>query len=101
MKGVASSGELLFQSWALLFSLLSLSASAQEFNYEVEKRIVERLQFYLGGPVATNQVIANFRENGGFANSMEASDRNVYLALAYSVSQPLVYYGLEDGTCPG
>jgi hypothetical protein len=23
------------------------------------------------------------------------------LALAFGVSQPLVYYGLEDGTCPG
>jgi hypothetical protein len=97
----AVSGGLLLQSLALLLSLFSMSARAQEFNYEVEKRIVERLQFYLGDPVATNQVIVNFRENGGFVNNMEAADRNLYLALAYSVSQPLVYYGLEDGTCPG
>jgi hypothetical protein len=98
---VASSGGLLLELLALLFSLLSLSASAQEFNYEVEKRIVDRLHSFLGDPVATNQVIANFRENGGFANNMEAADRNVFLALAYSFSQPLVYYGLEDGTIPG
>jgi hypothetical protein len=98
---VASSGGLLLQSLALLFSFLSLSASAQEFSYEVEKRIVERLHYFLGEPVATNQVIANFRENGGFLNNMEAADRNLYLAMAYSLPQPLVYYGLEDGTCPG
>jgi hypothetical protein len=98
---VASSGGLLLQSLALLFSLLSLSASAQEFNYEVEKRIVERLHSFLGDPVATNQLIANFRKYGGFANNMEAADRDVVLALAYSVSEPLVYNGLEDGTCPG
>ena len=97
----AFSGGLFLQSLALLLSLFSLSASAQEFNYEVEKRIVERLQFYLGGPVATNQVIAKFRENGGFANNMEAADRNLYLSLAYSLPQPLVYHGLEDGTCSG
>jgi hypothetical protein len=104
MKGVmwvVSSGGLLIQSLAFLFSFSSLSASAQEFTYEVEKRIVERLDSFLAEPVATNQVIANFRENGGFANNMEAADRNVYLALAFGVSQPLVYYGLEDGTCPG
>jgi hypothetical protein len=97
----AFSGGLLLQSLALLLSLFSLSASAQQFNYEVEKRIVERLQSYLGVPVATNHVIANFRESGGFANNMEAADLNLYLALAYGFSQPLVYYGLEDGTFPG
>jgi hypothetical protein len=86
---VASRGGLLLQSLALLLSLLSLSASAQDFDYEVEKRTVERLQFYLGDPVATNQVIADFQENGGVANNinMEATDRNLKLALAYSVSQ--------------
>jgi hypothetical protein len=84
---VASRGGLLLQSLALLLSLLSLSASAEELNYEAEKRILERLQFYLGDPVATNEVIAKFRESGGFANNIEAADRNLNLALTYSFSQ--------------
>jgi protein-S-isoprenylcysteine O-methyltransferase Ste14 len=98
---VASSGGLLLQSLALLLSFLSLSASAQEFTYEVEKRIVERLHYFLAEPVATNQVITNFRENGSFANDMEAADRNLFLALAYSFSRSFVYFGLEDGTSAG
>jgi hypothetical protein len=85
----------------LLLVARFIPSYAQQFNYEVEKRILERLEFYLGGPVATNQLIANFRANGVFRNNMEAVDRDQYLVIAYSVSQPLVYYGLEDGTCPG
>jgi hypothetical protein len=85
----------------LLLVARLLPSYAQQFNYEVEKRILERLEFYLGGPVATNQLIANFRTNGVFRNNLEAVDRDQYLGIAYSVSQPLVYYGLEDGTCSG
>lgn len=77
------------------------TTTAQFFNFEVEKRILERLDFYLGDPVAVNQLIDNFRTNGGFINQLKAPDRDLYLSLAYSVSQPLVYYGLEDGTIPG
>ena len=75
--------------------------NANYFNFEVEKRILERLDFYLGGPMNVNEIIHNFRFNDGFPNNMLASDRDLYLKLAYSVSQPLVYFGLEDGTCIG
>ena len=71
------------------------------FNFEVEKRVLERLDFYLGGPVGVNEMIHNFRSNDGFPNDMLAADLTEYLSLAYSVSQPLVYFGLEDGTCLG
>lgn len=73
----------------------------RQFNLEVEKRIRERLDFFLAGPVDTGRVLAGFRRNGGFPNNMDAADRDQFLALAYSVNQPLVYFGLEDGTCPG
>ena len=75
--------------------------NANYFNFEVEKRILERLDFYLGGPMNVNEIIHNFRFNDGFPNDMLAADRDLYLKLAYSVSQPLVYFGLEDGTCIG
>ena len=77
------------------------SGGANYFNFEVEKRILERLDFYLGGPMNVNEIIHNFRFNDGFPNDMLAADRDLYLKLAYSVSQPLVYFGLEDGTCIG
>jgi len=87
---------------ALLLWTLAVSLSnAQEFNFEVEKRILERLDFYLGGPVASVEVIKNFHENNGFAHDMDARDRDPFLTLAYSVSQPLVYMGREDGLCTG
>lgn len=84
----------------LLTSALSL-IEARQFNFEVEKRIRERLDFFLSGPVETSRVLSGFRRNGGFPNDMGAADRDRFLALAYSVMQPLVYFGLEDGTCPG
>ncbi len=84
-----------------LFGTFFLVADARSFNFEVEKRIRERLDFFLSGPVDTAKVLSSFRTNGGFPNSMEAADRDLFLKLAYSVTQPLVYFGLEDGTCPG
>jgi hypothetical protein len=53
------------------------------------------------GPRDTAKIISSFRKNGGFLNNLEAADRDHFLALAYSVTQPLVYVGLEDGTIPG
>jgi hypothetical protein len=88
----------------VLFALLTVAATTngqQQFNYEVEKRIKDRLGFYLGDPVASNLFLANYRDNGGFAFQLEAPDRDAYLATAYSLAQPLVYLGLEDGLCVG
>eukprot|EP00538_Stauroneis_constricta_P000553 CAMPEP_0119572284 /NCGR_PEP_ID=MMETSP1352-20130426/44544_1 /TAXON_ID=265584 /ORGANISM="Stauroneis constricta, Strain CCMP1120" /LENGTH=998 /DNA_ID=CAMNT_0007621969 /DNA_START=74 /DNA_END=3067 /DNA_ORIENTATION=+ len=79
----------------------SIFAGAQEFNYEVEKRVIERLSEFLGDPVAVNDIIFNFRKHGGFPHQMEAPDRDLYLKMAYSVSQKLIYYGLEDGSISG
>ena len=92
-------------SWVLVGNLLLLPlvvvVEGRQFNLEVEKRIRERLDFFLAGPVDTGRVLSGFRRNGGFPHNMEAADRDRFLALAYSVNQPLVYFGLEDGTCPG
>lgn len=85
----------------LLTLLLCLGIDAQQFNYEVEKRILDRLGYYLGDLVATNLFLANFRDNGGFPNDLKAPDRDLYLKIAYALDQPLVYIGLEDGQCTG
>ena len=88
--------------WVVGGFLLCLSSStAQEFNFEVEQRILERLDFYMGDPVEASTLIENFRTNGVFPNDLRAPDRDLYLPVAFGLSQPLVYYALEDGTIPG
>ena len=81
--------------------LMALARAQQPFNREVEKRILERLEFYLRDPVTTSQMIFNFRENGVFPNRLQAEDRDLYLGVAYGVQQPLVYYAREDGSISG
>jgi hypothetical protein len=90
----------LFVAWSVLASLFPI-ADSRSFNFEVEKRISERIDFFLSGPTETAKIISSFRRNDGFPHNMDAADRDLFLALAYSVTQPLVYFGLEDGTCPG
>ena len=81
--------------------LLVLASAQQPFNREIEKRILERLEFYLRDPVTTSQMMFNFRENGVFPNNLQAEDRDLYLSVAYGVQQPLVYYAKEDGSISG
>ena len=84
-----------------LLLFLTRSIDAQQFNFEVEKRIIDRLGYYLGDFVATNLFLANLRDNGGFPNDLKAPDRDLYLKIAYALDQPLIYIGLEDGLCTG
>ena len=49
------------------------------FNYEVERRVNERLDNFLGNPVAANLLTATYRENGGFQNDLKAQDRDAWL----------------------
>jgi hypothetical protein len=59
------------------------------------------LDYYLGDPVSSSLVISKFRKHKGFDHDMEIEDRDAYSKLAYSVSQPLSYYALEDGSFAG
>ena len=85
----------------LFCGILVTFVDAQKFNYEIEKRIRERLDFFLSAPMQTTGIISKFRRNGGFPNMMQAEDRDLFLQLAYSLPSPLIYFGLEDGACPG
>lgn len=96
-------GHLLF-SLGILFALFIPRALA-EFNYEVEKRVLERIDDYMNGPRIANGITAKFRANGGFPHDLQARDRDAYLRFCYSMMQEfkfaLLYYGLEDGTFLG
>lgn len=85
----------------LLVLAVALFPVNAEFNYEVEKRIVDRLSYYMSQAVDTNKIISNFRYSGGFPNNLAASDRDAYLVLDNSLPMPLIYYGLEDGSITG
>jgi len=85
----------------LLILVIAPSPADAEFNYEVEKRIVDRLTYYMSQAVDTNKIISNFRYSGGFANNLAAPDRDAYLVLDNSLPMPLIYYGLEDGSITG
>ena len=84
----------------LVLAVAHFPANA-EFNYEVEKRIVDRLSYYMSQAVETNKIISNFRYSGGFPSNLAASDRDAYLVLDNSLLMPLIYYGLEDGSITG
>lgn len=86
----------------ITFQTISVQA---EFNYEVEKRVLERIDEFLNGPIIANGLTSNFRANGGFLHDMDAPDRDAYLRFEYSLLQEIqmdmLYYGLEDGTFMG
>ena len=83
----------------------SLHHALAEFNYEVEKRVLERIDDYMNGPRIANSITANFRTNGGFEHNMDSRDRDAYLRFCYSLMQKfkfdMLYVGLEDGTFIG
>lgn len=84
----------------LLLPLLTLvvpKTNAQQFNYEVEKRIRDNLNFFLGQPLANSAFVASFFNDNGFPHQLTAPDRDEYLKVAYSQSKPHVYYGSEQG----
>jgi hypothetical protein len=90
---------------AILWAWLIVVVANAEFNYEVEKRVVERIDDFLNGPRTASGIIEKFRTNGGFAHNMDARDRDMYLRLAYALQQEylfdLIYVSLEDGTFIG
>ena len=88
-----------------LLCLSTLTGVQAEFNYEVEKRVLERIDDYMNGPRIANGISAKFRTNGGFPHDMDARDRDAYSRFSYSLMQEfkfdMMYVGLEDGTFMG
>ena len=66
---------------------------------KVERRVVDRLRYYMDQAVDTNRLLANFRFSGG--NDYAPSDRDTYLRLNHALPLPLIYYGMEDGSITG
>ena len=83
----------------------SSASSSSFFNYEVEKRVLERIDDAMTNPVVATGLQSKYRANFGFNNFIAAQDRDEYLKLSYSLLQELrvdlVYFGLEDGTFMG
>ena len=87
----------------LLTTLTSVAPAA--FNYEIEKRVLERIDDFMNGPQLANSISAKFRTNGGFPNDMDSRDRDAYAKFSYTLMQEfkfdMMYVGFEDGTFIG
>jgi len=79
---------------------------AAEFNFEISRRVHEKLSQYMNDPRLIARTISEYRINHGFPHDMTAPDRDAYLRLndALMVLYPhfeSIYYGLEDGVFVG
>ncbi len=85
---------------ASLLCLLAPHTAASEFNFEISRRVHEKLSHYMNDPQLIARIISEYRTNHGFAHDMAAPDRNAYMRLndAMMTLYPhfeSIYYGLE------
>ena len=92
-------------SYRLSPLLLLLPATQAVFNYEVEKRVFERVDDFMSGPMIVNNLLERFRKNGAFPHNLAVEDKDEYSRLAYSLLNEyefdMIYYGTEDGIFVG
>ncbi|KAL9182196.1 hypothetical protein ACHAXT_012848 [Thalassiosira profunda] len=91
--------------WALSLALLLIGVRA-EFNFEVGRRIHERVSSLLLAPPTILLQLDLYRENGGFDSDLRATDRDAFFRLndAFMETYPQfqsIYFGLEDGVFMG
>jgi len=94
---------LLFVSAFSIITASSDGTSQQFFNFEIAKRVEERLEFFLRQPQTVQEIIQNFRTNGMFENDMRAPDRDDLIRTIFGLPESilpskLAYCGFEDGT---
>ena len=106
MKSLVASSS----SWQLVWLFLSTTAvtftsTQAAFNYEVERRVFERIDDFMSGPTIVTSLLQRFLENGAFPNDVDVRDRDAYATLAYSLLNEykfdMIYYGTEDGIFMG
>lgn len=89
-----------------LLLLLSFPILTQAtFNYEVERRVFERIDDFMSGPMIVTGLLERFLENGAFPNDVDVRDRDIYSTLSFSLLNEykfdMLYYGTEDGVFVG
>lgn len=89
----------------LLALLVDPVKASFSFNFEVEKRVLDRLNDFMDGPIKINNAILELRENGLFPHNLDARDRDPFITVAYTLMYEFqfdfIYFGLEDGTFVG
>eukprot|EP00581_Thalassiosira_minuscula_P018090 CAMPEP_0183711762 /NCGR_PEP_ID=MMETSP0737-20130205/7171_1 /TAXON_ID=385413 /ORGANISM="Thalassiosira miniscula, Strain CCMP1093" /LENGTH=624 /DNA_ID=CAMNT_0025940329 /DNA_START=152 /DNA_END=2023 /DNA_ORIENTATION=- len=73
-----------------------------EFNFEVGKRIHERVADFLGPPTAIVLQLQHYRINGVFPEKLGATDRDSFFRVNGALMETYpqfesIYYGMEDG----
>jgi len=96
--------------WILLSSTIVVLGEKSSFNYEVEKRILDRLVFYMNQSVDVNQFLANARystmddDDDSFFFGFTPANRDRYVRSTYHLplsSISAVYVAMEDGSLTG
>ena len=83
--------------------LLSIAFRPVEatFNYEVERRVFERIDDFMRGPMIVTSLLERFLKNGAFPEQLAVGDKDSYSTLSYSLLNEykfdMIYYGTEDG----
>lgn len=78
------------------------SVEAVKFNFQVERRVLDRLNDFMDAPIKVNNAMEKFLDSGVFEHDLDARDRDEFVRLAYALMHEFdldyVYFGLEDGT---
>ena len=105
---MCSSRRILMLLVALLLSpsLPGTVVSAAEWNFEISRRVNEKVAQFMKDPISIVRIISEFRANHGFPHDMAAPDRNAYMRLNDALLSQYphfesIYYGLEDGVFVG
>merc|ERR1719379_2453751 len=80
----------LFVSTFAIITASSDGTSQQFFNFEIAKRIEERLEFFLRQPQTVQEIIQNFRTNGMFENDMRAPDRGDLIRTIFGLPESIL-----------
>ena len=102
MKSFAAPPSLLQLFLLLVPAIHSVQAT---FNYEVERRVFERIDDFMSGPMIVTSLLERFLANGAFPHQGDVRDRDAYATLSYSLLNEykfdMIYYGTEDGVFVG
>ena len=90
---------------SILLLSVALKPAYATFNYEVEKRVFERIDDFMSGPVVVTSLLERFLNNGAFPNHLDAADKDAYSTLSFSLLNEykfdMLYYGNEEGIFVG
>ena len=79
----------------------SVEANSAKFNFQVERRVLDRLNDFMDAPTEVLNAIAKFRDSGVFDHDLDFRDRDDFVRIGHAMMEEFevdyIYFGLEDG----